>query len=105
MKRKYPPFALGKYGPSGRTYHRFRPRVRTEPWPGLSMNTLVPLLDLCPYKEFSSFGSGILLRSTASIPGRVGSAILLRPYESIPGLVSRKIPCTDKSLRNHHGNS
>jgi hypothetical protein len=33
------------------------------------MNTPAPLLDPCPYKEFSSLGSGILLRSTESIPG------------------------------------
>jgi hypothetical protein len=53
------------------------------------MNALVPLLDLCPHKEFSSLGSGILLR----------------PDESIPGLVGQRIPCANKSLRNHHGDS
>jgi hypothetical protein len=40
------------------------------------MNTLAPLYDPCPHKEFSF----------PSVPGLVGSGILLRSTESIPGL-------------------
>ena len=41
------------------------------------------------YTPSLSLGSGILLRSTASIPGGVGSGILLRSPSSIPGVVPR----------------